>query len=124
VAYENSALPNEVIPALAVTHAFQKIVGIELDGTWLSIANPVDALRVLREDWPLVDGPSYRRALSACEKCIDGSASAEGARATFVVAAMEAGTPFELFDDPMEFLEFQMAAATVAGVRLTEQDDL
>lgn len=118
MAYENSALPRlETPPHIIGRAAFDKIVGIEIDGEWLAVADPTEALHLLLEAWPASPGPSYRRAVAACEAAIHEGASLIGARASLSVAAMEAGARFDLFDDQMAFLEFQVAAATVADVR-------
>ena len=47
---------------------------------------------------------------------IMGNTTAEGAQATFIVAAMEGGHPFEVLDEGPELEERLVAAATENGL--------
>jgi hypothetical protein len=88
---------------------FDRVVGIKLGQDWHLIENATDALAYLHERWPQAAGPSCLRAIANCEALLSGLGSVEAARASFVVAAMEAGLQFEVHEDEFEFLELQVA---------------
>lgn len=90
---------------------FDKVVSIKLGQRWVAVESVGQALDCLRERWPVSDGPSFQRALANCEAAVAGHGSAVAARTAFVVAAMEAGLPFELHKDEFGFLEQEIAAA-------------
>jgi hypothetical protein len=89
--------------------SFDRVVGIKVGQDWHLIENATDALAYLRQRWPQPDGPSCLRAIANCEALLAGPGSVEAARASFVVAAMEAGLQFEVHEDEFEFLELQVA---------------
>jgi hypothetical protein len=89
--------------------SFDRVVGIKLGQDWHLIENASDALVYLRERWPQPGGPSCLRAIANCEALLSGAGAIEAARASLVVAAMEAGLEFEVHKDEFEFLELQVA---------------
>lgn len=76
-----------------------------LNNNWVYLENAKSAIDCLLTRFPDPDAPSCRRAIAACADCIAGTGSGAGARATFVVAAMEAGYRFDIIDDPEIALE-------------------
>lgn len=74
-------------------------------------------LRLLQSDWPGDRGPSYERALASCRACVSADLSGVGAMATFAVAAMEAGLPFERHDDYLAFTEARVASVAQLDLR-------
>lgn len=92
-------------PSYAASDAFDIPVVIMLDTSWVYLENARTALHYLETRFPDSDAPSCRRAIVACVDCISGTGSGAGARATFVVAAMEAGYQFDVIDDPEIALE-------------------
>ena len=67
------------------------------------------ACKALTGNWPNKRGPSYRRAVGTCEAALAGERPGSAVRITFVVAVMEAGFPFQLYDDEISMLEDEVA---------------
>lgn len=102
---------------------FDKVVSIKLGQEWVAVGSVGQALACLRERWPVASGSSLQRALANCEAAMAGHGSAVAARTAFVVAAMEAGLPFELHKDEFGFLESEIAAAAENFARGKQADD-
>ena len=84
--------------------AFDEIVTIDCGGKLLAISDAKAARRCLLEDFSNKNAPSYLRALAMCEAFLDGNGTATGVQATFIVAVMEAGFPFEVQDIDLDLL--------------------
>ena len=95
---------------------FGKTILVRVDGRWHVVETADQALQCLRGVLPDKDGPSYRRALAVCQATLRGDASTEGAQATFIVAVMEGGHPFEVHDAGADLEERLVAAATENGL--------
>lgn len=92
---------------------FDEIVMINIGGKRLAISDAEGARTCLLEDFADQDAPSYRRALATCEAFMDGNGTATGAQATFIVAVMEAGLPFEVKNIDLDLLAAQLAVDDV-----------
>lgn len=79
------------------------------------IRNAREALGCLQSEFIATEGPSYKRAWDTCEAVIRGAAP-EGAQAAFVVASMEGGHPFEVYDEGFELDERLAAVAAENGL--------
>lgn len=95
---------------------FPKTILVQVEGRWHVVASAAEALQCLRKVFPDRNGPSHRRAVDTCAALVEGNTTAEGAQATFVVAAMESGHPFEVHDEGTELEERLVAAATENGL--------
>jgi len=89
---------------------FDKVVAVKFGLEWIPVDGVEHALTCLDEFWPDKSGASYRRALRNCEAFLSGEATMLAARASFMVAAMEAGLPFEVYPDHLSFLDAQIAS--------------
>ncbi|RYE51919.1 MAG: DUF982 domain-containing protein [Hyphomicrobiales bacterium] len=98
--------------ALAADFTFTHVVALEIDGRWRFVETVDQALECLHEEFIGHDGPSFRRALNTCEAVFAGLVPAEGMRAAFVVAAMEAGYPFEVHARDQTLLERRIDVET------------
>lgn len=96
--------------------AFDAAVVLTMDGQVQFIEDAAQARRCLVDRFPDADGPSFKRAMTACDDCLLGRGSGAAARIMFVVAAMEAGFPFEVIDDPGRALERRTDLAAEAGL--------
>lgn len=96
---------------------FENLIAIMIDSEWIAVDSAEGALKLLEGHWPSVDGPSYLRAAKSCRAFIDGVGSEVAAKATFAVAAMEAGLSFRLYDDYLEFAAAQVASAVEQDVK-------
>jgi hypothetical protein len=96
---------------------FDKLVAIRLGDAWTAIDNAADACRLLTESWPDKSGPSYIRAIANCRAYLEGDGPMMAARASLVVAAMEAMLPVAVHEDAMAFVEAQVAMVTEMSVR-------
>lgn len=103
-AVEN-AMKSQSSEAAAVAFTFTCVVALEIGGRWRFVETADQALKCLREEFTGHDGPSLRRALNTWEAVAAGLVPAEGLRAAFVVAAMEAGFPFEVHKRDETLLE-------------------
>lgn len=118
MAYEQSSIPLDQLPAMnSLQSRFDKLIAVRIGEEWIGIDNIAEARHLLREDWPSAGGPSHARALTVCDAVSDAQGSIIAARAAFTVAAMEAGLAFELFDDRLSFMDFQVAFATEEDVK-------
>jgi len=106
----------------SVRSTFDKLVAIRIGAEWIGVDTLAEARHLLLEDWPTSGGPSFQRAIAACDAAAAGQGSIIAARAAFTVAVMEAGFAFELFDDRLSFLDFQVAHATEEDVRRSRLD--
>jgi hypothetical protein len=103
-------------PATACGLRYPKTILVQVDGRWHVVGAADEALRCLRDVFPDRNGPSHRRAVDSCAALLLGNTTAEGAQATFIVAAMEAGHPFEVHDDGPALEERLVMAATENGL--------
>jgi hypothetical protein len=103
-------------PAQAPRLRFPKTILVQVEGRWHVVKSADEALRCLRDVFPDRNGPSHRRAVDTCAALPMGNTTAEGAQATFIVAAMEGGHPFEVLDEGPELEERLVAAATENGL--------
>lgn len=69
------------------------------------VENTAQARACLEHRFAEPDAPCFARAVATCDSCLSGKLQGAAARAALVVAAMEAGCPFELIDDPVQALE-------------------
>jgi phage-related protein len=95
---------------------FPKTILVQVEGRWHVVASADEALQCLRDVFPDRNGPSHRRAVDTCAALFLDNTTAEGAQATFIVAAMEGGHPFEVHDDGAELVERLVVAATENGL--------
>jgi hypothetical protein len=90
--------------------SFDKIVAIKFGQEWVPVDSADLALNCLRELWADKSGPSYHRAVRNCEAHLAGEATMLAARASFMVAVMEAGLPFDVYSDHLAFMDAQIAS--------------
>jgi hypothetical protein len=90
--------------------SFDKIVAVKFGEEWVPVDSADLAMNCLRELWPDTSGPSYHRAVRNCQAHLAGDATMLAARASFMVAAMEAGFPFEIYLDHLAFMDAQIAS--------------
>lgn len=95
---------------------FPRTILVQVEGRWHVIGAADEALQCLRNVFPDRNGPSHRRAVDTCAALLEGNTTAEGAQATFIVAAMESGHPFEVHNEGSELEERLVAAATENGL--------
>ena len=95
---------------------FPRTILVQVEGRWHVVGAADEALKCLRNVFPDRNGPSHRRAADTCTALLEGNTTAEGAQATFIVAAMEGGHPFEVHDEGSELEERLLAAATENGL--------
>lgn len=98
-------------------NAFDVAVILTVDGQLLFVEDVGDARKLLLERFPDPDGPSFKRALSACDACLLGSSSGATARIMFIVAAMEAAYPFEVIEDAARAFERRIELEAELGLR-------
>jgi Protein of unknown function (DUF982) len=67
------------------------LVAIGNAGRAVVVRSPPQALKLLRVQWPTLDGTMYRHARHACYLAIEGSIASRSARKAFARAASEAG---------------------------------
>lgn len=103
-------------PAAAARLRFPQTILVKVEGRWHVVGTGDEALQCLRNVFPDRNGPSHRRAVDTCAALLLGNTTAEGAQATFIVAAMEGGHPFEVHDDGAELEERLIMAATENGL--------
>jgi hypothetical protein len=99
------------------TFDFDQIVSIKLGADWIAIDSAEEARACLLELWPERNGASYHRALANCEAFLAGDGPMEAARASLMVAAMEAGLPFELHENGLAFIDSEIATIAEENVR-------
>jgi hypothetical protein len=85
--------------------AFDASVILTIEDEPVFVDGAAGARTCLVERFPDPDGPSFKRALAACDTCLLGGSSGGVARMMFVVAAMEAGFLFEVIEDAAHALE-------------------
>jgi hypothetical protein len=95
---------------------FLKTILVQVEGRWHLVGAADEALQCLRDVFPDRNGPSHRRAVDTCAALLLGNTTAEGAQATFIVAAMEGGHPFEVHNEGIELEERLVAVATENGL--------
>jgi hypothetical protein len=105
------------VPFRRTGFPFDRVVVICFGVEQIVIGNAQEALVLLKQRWPPERGPSYDRALKACQAYRENDGSMLAARAGLCVAAMEAGLAFETFPDQIAFLEAEIAAVTSMEVR-------
>lgn len=107
-------------------HAFDVAVILQISGQSIFIETVEQARDCLREHFSDQGGPSFVRAVAACENCLLGSGSLTAARATFVVAAMEAGYAFEVIEDQVAAFEKKVELEAENGLRtlFSDQSDI
>ena len=101
---------------------FDKIVALKFGLEWVPVESAEHALNCLCELWPDTSGPSYHRAVRNCQAYLAGEATMLAARASFMVAAMEAGLRFETYPDHLAFMDAQIAAVAKEQA-VNERDD-
>lgn len=94
---------------------FPKTVLVQVGGRWHVIRHAREALGCLQSKFIATEGPSYKHAWDTCEAVARG-AGAEGTQAAFIVASMEGGYPFEVYDDGWELDERLAAVAAENGL--------
>lgn len=99
------------------TFDFDQIVSIKLGADWIAIDSADEARACLLELWPERNGACYQRALANCEAFLAGDAPMGAARASLMVAAMEAGLPFELHENGLAFIDSEIATIAEENVR-------
>jgi hypothetical protein len=114
--YRTTASAKKLTQSMTFRLPFPKTILIQVEGRWHIIGTADEALRCLRDVFPDRNGPSHRRAVDTCSALLLGNTTAEGAQATFIVAAMEGGHPFEVHDDGSELEERLVMAATENGL--------
>ena len=114
--YGMTASGNKSTPATSSRLRFPKTILVKVEGRWHVVGAADEALQCLRDVFPDRNGPSHRRAVDTCAALLLGNTTAEGAQATFIVAAMEGGHPFEVHDDGSELEERLVMAATENGL--------
>lgn len=92
---------------------------LKIGGAWYYIADGRQAHECLNVDFPDIDAPSAVRARAVCAEFLAGNLPEEAARATLIVAAMEAGFQFET-GQTMELLERHLTQAAEEGIRTIE----
>jgi hypothetical protein len=124
--YGMTASGKKSTPSMASGFRFPKTILVQVEGRWHVVGAADEALQCLRGAFPERNGPSHRRAADTCAALLLGNTTAEGAQATFIVAAMEGGHPFEVHDDGAELEERLVMAATENGLldMLLEVDQL
>jgi hypothetical protein len=105
-----------------VVASFDKIVAIRFGQEWVPVDSADLALNCLRELWPDKSGPSYQRAVRNCEAHLAGDATMLAARASFMVAAMEAGLPFDVYPDHLAFMDAQIASVAKENAVIDKGD--
>ena len=103
-------------PGMASDLCFANVVLVRVEGRWHTVKTVDQALHCLRNVFPDKTGPSFRRAMNTCEAARLGIGAVEGAQATFVVAAMEGGHPFETHEEGAELEERLVVAAVENGL--------
>lgn len=61
-----------------------------LDGRCRRVIGPLDAIKCLRNEWPVRDGAYYGCAVRACDAALRHLKKPEDARAAFIAASREA----------------------------------
>lgn len=89
---------------------FSHVVAVRIGGRWHFVETADQALKCLRDEFAGPLGPSFTRALNTCDAVSAGLVPADGLRAAFVVAAMEAGYPFEVHKRDHTLMERRVAA--------------
>lgn len=97
--------------------AFDATIFLLIEGQWVFVSNAKQALDCLQQRFPDTSGPSFIRAVTTCEACLAEMATPQSAQVTLVVAAMEAGFPFEVIEDASEALERRTDLEAEAGLR-------
>jgi hypothetical protein len=97
--------------------AFDAAVILTIEDEPVFVNGAAGARTCLVERFPDPDGPSFKRALAACDTYLLGGTSGAVARIMFVVAAMEAGFPFEVIEDAAHALERRTELEAEAGLR-------
>jgi hypothetical protein len=103
--------------------AWDKTVAIAYGEERVIVRTVSAAMQLLTERWPDTSGPSYRRALSNCQAAIADEGLGRAARVAFVVAAMEAGLRFEVFEDELGVLDVEIASVAQQLAKEEQQDD-
>ena len=106
---EDNDISNERAPIDGSSLDWDKVVVFTLGGDRHMVRDLETAYRSLTELWSNKRGPSYRRAVDTSEAALAGERPGSAARITFVVALMEAGLPFQLYDDEISMLEDEVA---------------
>jgi len=113
-----NASTNHKALAGSIPHvSFDVAVVLTIEGEPVFVDDVSTARACLIERFPDADGPSYRRALAACDASLLGHSSGEVSRIVFVVAAMEAGFPFEVIEDAANALERRTEIEALRGLR-------
>jgi hypothetical protein len=89
---------------------WDKTIALTLDGERVVVGTVETAVQLLTERWPDTSGPSYRRALANSQAALTDKSMGRSARVAFVVAAMEAGLRFEVFEDELGLLDVEIAS--------------
>jgi hypothetical protein len=114
--HDMTASAKKSSPVSASSFRFPKTILFSLEGRWHFVGAADEALECLKNVFPDRKGPSHRRAVDTCAAFVLGNATADGAQATFIVAVMEGGHPFEVLDEGAELEERLVAAATENGL--------
>jgi hypothetical protein len=101
--------PNRAQP-MATEFTFTRVVALQIGGRWHFVETADQARQCLRDKFDGHDGPSFQRATSTCKAVFAGLVPADGLQATFAVAVMEAGYPFEVHERGQTLLERRVAA--------------
>lgn len=97
-------------PPAEADFSFEAPVSVQCDRHRIVIADARQAHACLLEQFSIRTAPSYLRALRTCEAFLAGSGRIAGVEATFVVAVMEAGFPFEVQDIDLRLLQSELEA--------------
>ena len=89
---------------------FAHVIALQIGGRWHFIETADQALHCLREEFTADDRPSFNRALNTWDAVCAGLVPIESFSAAFIVAAMEAGYPFEVHHDDEALVERRVAA--------------
>ena len=89
---------------------FAHVIALQIDGRWHFIETADQALHCLRKEFTASDGASFKRALSTWDAVYAGLVPVESFSAAFIVAAMEAGYPFEVHQENEALVERRVAA--------------
>lgn len=108
-----TASGKECSSATASRVRFLKTILVQVVGRWHVVGAADEALRCLTDVFPDRNGPSHRRAVDTCSALVQGNTTPESAQATFIVAAMEGGHPY---DEGADLEERLVAAATENGL--------
>lgn len=95
---------------------FENAISLKFAEGTITVETASQALVCLAEKFPQRKGPSYRRAVAARQAFLSGAEPMMGAQSKFIVAAMEAGIPFEISENRVSRLR-EISIATEESLR-------